>query len=244
MLTASDETPLVHCSPIFVDASFTLTPICPRLFTGVQCQQFDLPQPTLSLGGRAKILLLGMAQRQTMGPEAGETANHYYICISYAALRGAVLQSCRLIDTAQEILSVPSPGVGGSSCGTTLDVAQERGGRGREGGKHPDMRVRWAMTVRVAKCLPPQYRAKSERHAGSKAEGIRIAVGQGMTMLKFDDTPCLEVVEEYSRRPGWQKAQASRPKLMTTSGRAFPGEAVLLRDFSDQGSLLLLDRSN
>lgn len=285
----------------------------------MQRQQFDLPQPTLSLGGVAKILLLGMAQRQTLGPEAGEAANHYHICISYAALQGAVLQSCRLIDTAEELLLAPTAPVGGSTPGSpTQDVSPGGGsgraastvpvagstsggptqgvspgggsgkeagsggstqgvspgeGSGKEAGDHPGtrigstsettrgvtqgggsrrarashpgmMRIRWAMTVRIAKCLRPQYRALSEPSAGSDAEKIRVAVGQGMTMLKFDDTPCLEVMEEYSGKPGWQRAQGSRLKLMSTSGAAFPGDAVLLRDFSDQGSLLLLDRSD
>lgn len=229
--------------PFLSTPFFTATPFFARLFTGVQRQQFDLPQPTLSLGGRAKILLLGMAQRQTMGPEVGETANHYHICISYAALQGAVLQSCHLIDTAQETLIAPSPAVNGSPLRPTRDVAPGGGGRGREGGKHPGMRIRWVMTVRVAKCLQTQHRAKSEGVASSIAKEVRVAVGRGVTMLKFDDTPCLEVVEEYSRRPGRQSSQGPRLELITTSGRAFPGDAVLLGEFSDEGSLLLLDRS-
>lgn len=61
-----------------------------------QRQQFDLPQPILSLGGQAKVLLLGMAQRQTLPESFGETANHYHICISYASLVGTVLLSCHL----------------------------------------------------------------------------------------------------------------------------------------------------
>ena len=227
---------------------------CPRLFrlpprfvhascTGVQRQQFDLPQPVLSVGGQARILLLGMAQRQTMGPEAGETANYYHICISYAALQGAVLQGCHLIDTAEETLAAPSPAVDGSPSRATRDVAQVGGGRGRKGEKGPGLRVRCAMTVRVAICLPPQYRAKSERAAGWQAGEARVVLDQGLTMLKFGDTPCVEVVEEYLRKRGRQRGQGSRLKLMSTSGRAFPGDALLLRDFSDEGSLLLLDRS-
>lgn len=209
----------------------------------MQRQQFDLPQPILSVGGQAKILLLGMAQRQTMGPEAGETANHYHICISYAALQGSVLQACRLVDAVEETLVASGPAVDGSPSRATRDVAQGRGGPEREGEKRPGMRIRCAMTVRVAICLPPQYRAKSKPSAGWKAGEARVVVGQGLTMLKFGDTPCVEVVEEYLRKRGRQRGQISRLKLMSTSGRAFPGDALLLRDFSDEGSLLLLDRS-
>lgn len=267
------------------------------VLTGVQRQQFDLPQPTLSFGGIVKIFLLGMAQRQTLGPEAGETANHYHICISYAALQGAVLRSCRLVDTAEEPLLAPTAPVGGSTSesplltgggirraasilavggptsgdptrdasprgggaqaagdrpgvrigsmsGATRDDVQGGGSRRARGNPSGIMRIRWAMTVRIAKCLRPQYRPLSELPAGSNAEEIRVAVGQGMTMLKFDDTPCLEVMEEYSRKPGWQRARGSRLKLTSTSGAPFPGDAVLLKDFSDEGSLLLLDRSD
>lgn len=55
-----------------------------------QPQRFELPKPIVTLGGKAKLLLLGMAQRQTLEKEeVGETANHYYVCLSYVALRGA-----------------------------------------------------------------------------------------------------------------------------------------------------------
>lgn len=43
-----------------------------------------------------------MAQRQTLGEHAGDTANHYYVCISHVALRGAKLPSYRLDETVPD----------------------------------------------------------------------------------------------------------------------------------------------
>eukprot|EP00752_Nemacystus_decipiens_P012539 g11107.t1 len=88
-------------------------------------QQFDLPQPIVSLGGRAKVVLLGMAQRQTLPPDAGETANHYHVCISYVSLPGNVLLSCRLAE-AEVTRSFGDHGIDGS--------AGEAGGGQRGGG--------------------------------------------------------------------------------------------------------------
>lgn len=62
----------------------------------VQPQQFELPKPVVSLGGKAKLLLFGMAQRQTLGEHAGDTANHYHCCLSHVALKGAKLPMYRL----------------------------------------------------------------------------------------------------------------------------------------------------
>lgn len=72
---------------------------CPARFPPpslVQPQQFELPKPVVSLGGKAKLLLFGMAQRQTLGEHAGDTANHYHCCLSHVALKGAKLPMYRL----------------------------------------------------------------------------------------------------------------------------------------------------
>ena len=105
--------------------------------TLTQRQQFDLPQPILSLGGRAKVLLLGMAQRQTLSDDMGETANHYHICLSYVGLSGTVVLSCRVADTCgEDKRSLAEGGVvdlGGLAAGRPARMASSTEGE-KEGG--------------------------------------------------------------------------------------------------------------
>lgn len=82
-------------------------PSSPTRLYVLQHQMFELPQPVLSLGGRAKVFLLGMAQRQTLGEEMGDTANHFHVCISHVALHGTRLHSCSLESCADDTRTCP-----------------------------------------------------------------------------------------------------------------------------------------
>lgn len=123
--------PVLHLSHGCLHGDRNLSPLPPRggpQTQSLQRQQFDLPQPILSLGGRAKVVLLGMAQRQTLPESVGETANHYHICVSYASLMGTVLLSCRLADNAT------TRSLGDQGNGSTSSDSETGGGKG--GGEH------------------------------------------------------------------------------------------------------------
>lgn len=82
------------------------------------------------------MVLLGMAQRQTLPESVGETANHYHICISYASLMGTVLLSCRLDDSA--VADADQGNTGGSS-----EAGAGKGIRGEK--KQRGLRLQWVI---------------------------------------------------------------------------------------------------
>lgn len=220
----------------------------------MQRQQFDLPQPILSLGGRAKVVLLGMAQRQTLPETVGETANHYHVCISYASLMGTVLLSCGLAKRA--VISLADRRNDGSSSGT--GGGEGVGGRSAveggsiEGGeswvqvqtarkKQQDLRLQWVVEVFV---YPVDPMDRVSRQAG-KGEGEAICDSpRHLFKIKaFSDTPCLQFVKLYA--PLVKSKTAGDVRLMLASdsgGEALPvGEGVVLGSFAVEGRLDLVD---
>ncbi|CAM9424866.1 unnamed protein product [Scytosiphon promiscuus] len=192
-------------------------------------QQFELPRPILSLGGNARVILSGMAQRQTLPEHAGETANHYHICISHVALVGAVLLSCSLAEGAPDRLA--DRVTGDNEAETVETTARETTiGVGvltdRKGGdapvvvtktagpadsistskglvqRHPRgvLRLRWTVIVYVQPLV-----------AASASRGKRDVDGDAMdpsasdgSILKikikaFSDTLCSEFLERYAQ---------------------------------------------
>lgn len=217
---------------------------------GLQRQTFDLPQPILSLGGRAKILLLGMAQRQTLMEQAGETANHYYVCVSHAALQGTRLRSCRLADPAHNVLhrSVLSADISAmkirgdekevaeeSATGKPAEVAYRARGRGTRG-----MRLQWVVTVFVRKVIGPRPAEDAgEPNSAAKTQHVVGSLAQGMVVKKYDDTPCAELLEEYAHKRT-QRVEDVRLTFTNDSGRVLPRDGVV-GDFAVEGRLELID---
>lgn len=106
-------------------------------YARVQRQQFDLPQPILGLGGSARVVLSGMAQRQTLPADAGDTANHYYICISHAALTGVILRCGSLTRAKTQGVTGQSRGEAGSPDATgALDSKVCSADHGGSAGDH------------------------------------------------------------------------------------------------------------
>lgn len=219
----------------------------------MQRQQFDLPQPILSLGGRAKIVLVGMAQRQTLPPTMGDTANHYHICISYAALIGSVLL-CNLADRAtdcppsQSCSNTDATSVGNVAIQKGVAVnSSARGGSLAQGGRtargvgkeeRPGVRLRWMLSVVVHHAVP-----KNRETAGYKPD-----FGDApLNIMSYSDTPCLEFLELYGRHHARGGPKNVRLLLLAgdSEGRAFPADdGAVLGDFAAHGRLELVDLSH
>lgn len=226
----------------------------------MQRQQFDLPHPILTLGGRAKVVLLGMAQRQTLPETVGETANHYHICISYASLVGTVLLSCRLANSAvartfagqEEDGSTSSgeaegaEGAGGWSAVTGSAV--EGGGDWAQGAekKQWGLRLRWVVEVFVHAADPAD---RSSRQTEGEGEGGAVCdpSRRWFKMRAFTDTPCLQFAKRYARRAPKAPEDAEDAPLMLAAdfgGGMLPvDEGVDLGTFAVEGRLDLVDTS-
>lgn len=192
-------------------------------FARVQRQQFDLPQPILSLGGRATIVLSGMAQRQTLHPTMGETANHYHICISYAALVGNVLL-CSIADratdgpTSQSWSSTDATAVINKATqenfvgkiGSGGSLAEEvRPTRGVGKKQHPGVRLRWVLDVLVHRMAPEKRGTTGDTPDFGNAP---------LKIMSYSDTPCLEFLERYGRHHAPNRAGDVQLLLAGDSG--------------------------
>lgn len=205
----------------------------------------------MSLGGRAKILLLGMAQRQTLGSEAGETANHYHICISHAALVGAVLLSCQIAGADRES---PRPRFGGAAA-TGGVSALVVGGR-RELGVEASVarasikRANIARNMRIRRVMVVNVQRRSElQRSGSNGQGNprtsslsleREAMYRTDGRGYFHDTPCLEVLEEYTRTQTRRRMKDVRLTLLHDPEQEFRTDAAL-GEYAVNGRVDLVD---
>ncbi|CAM9782101.1 unnamed protein product [Ectocarpus fasciculatus] len=156
-------------------------------------QQFNLPHPIVSFGGRVRVRLLGMAQRQTLPESMGDTANHYHTCISYAALCGSFLLSCSIADhpdgPASRSAKIP-PVRGGSVA--TIGTGRGGGGKGGGGGEDVDqgggatstskktktndkLRMRWAVLVHVYPANKPENAAALDQSGEKKKPRSRFS---------------------------------------------------------------------
>lgn len=216
----------------------------------MQRQQFDLPQQILSLGGHAKIVLVGMAQRQTLHPTMGDTANHCHNCISFAALVGNVLL-CSIADRTAEC--PPGQSCNNTAAAVSQMVTQERfvGNSGRGGSlaqgvrtsgwvgnkQQPRVRLRWMLDVLVHQVVP------KDRETAGYNPYFR---NPPLRVVSYSDTPCLNFLERYGRRHAPDRAGAVQLLLAgDLEGRALPTAAdVVLGDFAAEGRLELLDTSH
>ncbi|CAM9267246.1 unnamed protein product, partial [Hapterophycus canaliculatus] len=215
-------------------------------------QQFDLPRPILSLGGSARVVLSGMAQRQTLPASMGETANHYHICISYVALAGAVLLSWSLADgeadgpTVQSCSDGDAAAAGETAIQGSIDFrgnpACRKGGDlqsavkkspAREefsartimgtGGKHPRGVLRLRWTVFV---FVHAAVAPSVRRGKGDTDAVERLV---VKIKASSDTLCADFLERYAQvRVPKQRPEDGRPVLLVSrgpgGGRALPAD--------------------
>lgn len=70
-------------------------------------QFFEFPESVLFLGGIIRIVFPGMLQRQTIGEEAGEHHDDYYICISHIELHGTTVGGVNVNNVVSESSTDP-----------------------------------------------------------------------------------------------------------------------------------------
>lgn len=223
----------------------------------MQRQQFDLPEVVLSLGGRARILLLGMAQRQTLDENiVGERANDYYVCISEAALQGTILRSCRITETppceplqSAPINSAVSKPSSIERCGSEKGSPSTNSGSSAKALTRTGLRLQWMVTVNVQK-HPQNRHHLLEKYGKQREPSLRIehilllrARRHGMVVEKYDNTPCVAVIEEYAQKKGIRVEDVHLALMDGESGRILPSDGVL-GDFAEKRVLNLEDVSD
>lgn len=210
------------------------------------------------------MVLSGMAQRQTLPAHAGETANHYHICMSYVALMGAVVLSCSLADGPAD-----SPAAKSSSDdydGTAIEpnaVGNIAGQRSSAGGKGGDvqsaiaeltgredsantiagpvrkqtqgvLRLRWAVFVSVRAVVTI---SGDRGTGGTSARTEELPYAETCVKIKaFSDTPCAELLELYAQlQVPKLRLEDGRPTLLLEGG---PGDGRPLPTDVDSGAVL------
>ncbi|CBN78792.1 conserved unknown protein [Ectocarpus siliculosus] len=218
----------------------------PRFFVDphMKRQQFNLPRPIVSFGGRVRIRLLGMAQRQTLPESVGATANHYHTCISYAALCGTFLLSCSIANhpdgPASRSAKIPPVATigkgrgGGGGGGGGEDVDQGGGATSpinRIEKNNDKLRMRWAVLVHVYPANKSDNEAALDNNGEKKPLKVKV----------FGDTPCLELLELYSKM---YFPDEERARLVLAGGMELPAEdGKLVGEFAVHGKLSLVDPS-
>ena len=178
-----------------------------------------------------------MAQRQTLAENAGETANHYHICISYAALKGTILRACRLAGDAHVVARTRSHA-------SVHEMGVEECLHIREGTREPfqDILVReahpscvhllWHVVVYVREAVPPCLEGDGKRDEEKPSFKPR------WIMLKeWHDTPFKKVLEAYARATS---VRLDDVRLVMVDGptRVLPSDGVV-GDYAVDGRLHL-----